>query len=478
MKIWLIIVMILGIVIRFYFHFLEPTFNVDEIALGTNLKELTFKELLYPLNYGQSSPPLYLLLQKTIIVVFPLAFWIKIKILNFICAILTLFLFYKFLIKTKNPIAILMFAMLVFNPFLIYNSLTVKQYGFDLLGVLFLINYSNHVAFKKYNWIFFTFWCLISNIGLFGCAGFLIYNFFSEKQSFKIKNLVIWVKNNIKTFVSPFPYIAYFLWFLNQEGASELKSYMVIYWNNSFIPLNSSIFKYIIYLFHQFWISFYSAYEFWGIFLFCLIIPSLTYLIRKKNILFKQQILLMLCILFVHIILNVLHMYPLSDRLFVYLAPLFILFLGASLDILFTYFKLKKIKYTITFLLTFITIGLYFLYLPYKDNDVVLLFKKISELDSNKTIYVTDKSQKTIENFNDFTDNYFKPKNSFILLDSALGKSNYVISRVQNKLKPNKTSPEETIILKLVDQKRIIYLDNVSGYNIYEIKKSTNNMNK
>jgi len=475
MKKQLIIMFIVGFFIRFYFQFLEPSFNVDEISLGNNLKELTFRELFYPLKYGQSSPPLYLLLQKFIIVFFPFPFWVKIKILNFICSILTLLVFYKFLKKTLNPLVILMFAILVFNPFILYNSLTVKQYGFDLLGVLFLITFNSNITFKKYNWIFFTFWCLISNIGLFGCAGFLIFNFFFEQTRFSFNQTIIWVKKNIKIIFAPVPYIIYFVWYLNQDGASELKAYMVTYWSGTFIPLNYSIFKYILYLCHQFWISFYSAYEFWGVILFFMTLPSILHLVRKKEILFKKSIVLLLCILLIHILLNIFHLYPLSDRLFLYLAPLFILLLGSSLDIIIKRFKSKKSKYTITFTIVFITIGLYLTYIPHKENDVVQLYKKINELETVESVYLTNKSQETINDFDIFTDNYFTSEKTFIPLDSELNNSNYLITRVHKKLKPNKTSIEEVDILHLIAQKKIHLIFNIQGYNIYKIKTTTNN---
>lgn len=466
----LIVLFIIGIVIRLYFQFLEPTFNVDEISLGRNIKELSFHKLLYPLNYGQSAPPLYLLLQKLIIVSFPFAFWIKIKILNFACSILTLFIFYKFLSKNTSHVSILMFSILIFNPFIINNSLTVKQYSFDLLGIILMITYCNNTYFKKNIWIFFTVWCLISNIGLFGCAGFLMFNFFSQKNWLNLRHLLFWIKKNIKIFLAPFPYIIYFIWYLNQDGASELKNYMINYWSNSFIPLNSSIFKYLLYLLHQFWISFYSAYEVWGIILFLLITSSFMYLIRKKDILFKKQILILLCVFLVHVCLNILHMYPLSDRLFLYLAPLFILLLGASLDIILNQFNSTKLKATVNYTISLITITLFISYMPYKDNDVSLLYKKLHFIKTEK-IYLTNKAKKTIKSFNKFTDNEFSSALIFIPIDSKLENSNYLISRVHNKLKPNKTSKEENDIASMIHQKKIHLIFSVAGYNVYRVAK-------
>ena len=56
----------IGIGLRFYFQFMTPCFNDDEIMLGNNIKYRSLFQLLYPLDEFQSAPPLYLFLQKII----------------------------------------------------------------------------------------------------------------------------------------------------------------------------------------------------------------------------------------------------------------------------------------------------------------------------------------------------------------------------------------------------------------------------
>ncbi len=60
MKKLLFVLLLVGVVLRVVFHFIQPAFNIDEIDLGNNIKELSFVELLYPLKSFQSAPPLYL----------------------------------------------------------------------------------------------------------------------------------------------------------------------------------------------------------------------------------------------------------------------------------------------------------------------------------------------------------------------------------------------------------------------------------
>jgi hypothetical protein len=453
-----------GIILRFIIQFLYPTFNVDEISLGNNIKHLNFIELLYPLENFQSSPPLYLWLQKLIILISPFSFWINIKILSFISSILGILLFYIFINKNNfKPIFLVLYIILLFNPFNLCNSLTVKQYTIDLTGTLFLLVHFRSRWFNQYNWVFFLAWCLISNVGLFSCAGYLIYLFFNQKNAFNFN----YIKKNILTILSPIPYIVYFIWYMNQKGAVELKNYMTSYWSDSFIPINSTIFKYLLYTVHGLWIFLFSAFEVWGIFLMLLMIPFFIF-INKTDVLFKQEITLLFYIVFVHLLLNSFHLYPFSDRLYLYLSPLFVLILGSSLT---TLIDLKKIKNPLSYLyipISIITLFLYLFYIPFNDNDVFSLYKKLNQLDA-KSIYVTESSQNNCDTFDEFTNHQFKNQKTFILVDPNLEKSKYLVSRVAKKIKKNVTSREEPIIQNLIRKNKIYKIDSVNGFNIYKI---------
>lgn len=457
-----------GIILRFIIQFIYPTFNGDEIALGNNIKHSNFIELLYPLKFNQSAPPLYLWIQKLIITISPLSFWINIKILSFISSTLGVLLFYLFIKKNNfNPIFLLLFVILLFNPFNIYNSLTVKQYTIDLTGILFLLLYFKSKGFQRFNWIFFVIWCLMSNIGAFACTGYLLYLFFSQKTEFTLNSLFVFIKKNILTILSPVPYILYFIWYLNQKGASELKSFMTFYWQGAFIPTDATFFKYMLFTIHGLWIFIFNAVEVWGIFLMLLMVPFFIFL-RKKEVLFKQEITLLIYIIAVHLLLYVFHIYPFSDRLYLYISPLFVLMLGSSIT---TILDLKKIKNSLLYIhipLASITLFLYSLYSPINDNDVIGLYKKMNQLNSTK-IYVTEKTRNNCENFDAFTDNQFKKTKPFVLIDSKLEKSKYLISTVSKKIKMNGTSPEETIVQDLLQKNKIKKMSTVNGFNIYNI---------
>lgn len=464
------ILLAIGIGLRFVLQFIYPTFNVDEISLGNNIKYSSFIELLYPLKYAQSSPPLYLWLQKLIILILPFSFWINIKVLSFISSILGVLLFYIFIKQNNYKIIFLLpFIILLFNPFNIYNSLTVKQYTLDLTGILFMLTHFKCNWFHKYNWGFFLVWCLMSNIGLFACAGYLIYVFFNQKTTLNFNLFFNYIKKNALTIIAPLPYIIYFIWFMNQKGAIELKAYMTQYWGNTFIPIDSTIFNYLLYTIHGLWVFLFNAFEVWGIFLMVLMIPFFIFL-NKKEILFKEEILLLFYVSLVHLILNLFRIYPFSDRLYLYITPLFILILGSSINTV-SNFKIIKINFQKGyFLISIITSILYSLYTPCDDNDVYGLYKKVNELKINP-LYATNRSIENFKAFDEFTENKFKNKYTFIEVDSKLGKSKYLVSRVAKKIKMNVTAKEELMVQNLIRGGKIKKIDYVNGYNIYEIKK-------
>ena len=457
-----------GIILRFIIQFIFPVFNGDEIALGNNIKYSNFIELLYPLKHAQSSPPLYLLLQKLIITISPLHFWINIKILSFISSVLGILFFYILIKKNKFKIIFLLpFIILLFNPFNISNSLTLKQYTIDLTGIIIMLVYFKTNWFIKYNWIFFMIWCLMSNIGLFACAGYILFRFINSNIKINLTEMANFIKTNLLTFFAPTPYIIYFIWFMKQEGAKELKEFMLVFWNDSFIPLNSSIFKYMLYTIHGFWIFMFNSFEIWGVFLMFLMIPFFIY-IKRKGLIFKDEVMLLSIVLIIHLLFNLFHLYPFSERLYLYLSPLFVLTLGSSLERISNFKIIKTYFSKVYFLITITTIFLYTLYNPCNDNDVYGLYKKFQKLDV-KTIYATEKSIYNFNSFDTFTDNEFKLNYSFIPLDTKLDKSKFLISRVSKKIKMNSTSPEEPFVENLIQIKKIKIVDKVNGYNIYEI---------
>ena len=463
---------IFGILLRFYIQFISPYFNVDEISLGLNIKESSFLQLLSPMGRGQSAPPLFLFLEKAIVMFSPLSFWINIKLLSFFSSIMVVFLVYKLIEKYNFSDELLVaFVIVLFNPFFVSNTLTVKQYSFDLLGILFLIYYYKFDWFKRFNFVFFIVWSLLSNIAIFSCVGFVLYLYFKETRKVNLSFLVVFLKKNVLTILSPLPYILYFIWFMKQEGATELRTYMIIYWHANFIPFNSSLLNFTFSLLHSFWVFFFSMNEILGISLFILSLISIFYLKKFKK--YRSEIIIIGATIFIHIILNILHLYPISDRLFMYMGLFFLLLMSCTINTLLKIKIFNRFSKLIVILLSSLIFISYLNYFLYKENDVITLNKHLDNLHTTDKVYATNKSFQAVNEFNNFTNHKFKSKHILLsYVDRDLNVNNfYLITRLHNKLKPNSTSVEELIISDMKRNHQVNKLYMLQGYNVYKINK-------
>ncbi|WP_299251656.1 hypothetical protein [uncultured Lacinutrix sp.] len=462
----------IGVLCRFYYQFLIPSFNGDEISLGLNIKQLNYYQLLQPMRRGQSAPPLFLWLQKFISNL-PIPNWIGFKLVSFFISILVLIVFLKFIKKKEyNIILLVPFTILLFNPYVIYHSLSLKQYPFDLLGIIVLITYFKSNKFKKAAPFFFLVWSFLSNVAIFACVGLLLFIFISHfyKSLKSLPNRIrVFLRVNYLLILSLFPYIFYFIWFMYQPGASGLKEYMRLYWSGSFMPFDSSFFKYWVFQLHGFWSYFYSMNIILAILLFLLSFNAFFYqLFKKEEIKFKNEIILCFCIFLVHLTLNIFHFYPLSDRLYLYLTIPFILLLASSLIFLVKKSRINSKIVSVTF--SVILFSTYLSYISYKENDVKSVYNYI-KAKNESSIYLTESTKKAIDNFNSFTDNYFIGNIHMYKLDDSFNKSNYLVSRVYNKMRPNKKHKESVKVLEFLKNNKIVLEVSLGGYNVYRILK-------
>lgn len=463
-------ILLSGIIARFVQQFVFPVFNVDEIDLALNIMDRDFAGLLYPLDFYQSSPPLFLLLQKSVLRISIIPAWIALKLISFLAAVASLYLFYRLIRNLDWAIASLMLLVFAFNPFISYNSLTLKQYTIDLLGILLLLNFYRTSGFKKYAFLFFGIWCLISNIGLFGCAGCIMYLFFEQKDKFGIAELLRFLKKNILLFVAPLPYLIYFYWFIQQDGSIALKQYMQVFWQHSFIPLNMGIFKYLAYLAHSIWVYFLNYIEIIGMSMMAICGIGMFAYSRKKETPFQPEITLLLFIIGIHFFFNLIHLYPLSDRLCLYMTPFFLLLYGIGWQYLTQNWKFRKPAIII---IALITVTAYSTYGTKRDNNIVAAYAELSKVTPRgNAVYASEKAISKFALFNKVTENYFVPEEKPLLIpiDKDLKQSDYLMSRVQHMFGTGDRSSDETAqIQQLIDTKKISLVSRVDGYAIYKV---------
>lgn len=475
----------IGVLLRFFYQFIDWSFNGDEINLGKNILQKSFFELLFPLNYGQSAPPLFLWLEK--IFSYTTKNFISLKILTFLSSCASLFLFNR-IIKNNysNALYLLLVILFAFNPFIIYNSLTLKQYSVDLMMGLFAVNYFIDSKNILKTYFFFTIWCFLSNVGLLFSAGFVIYNFsnlFISIKGFSTKSIKRQLHNSLPFLTAPLLYLCYFFWFLQQSGAEELKSYMVGYWSDAFLPLNFDIFKWMAYQGKGIYFFFYSTYTLIGIPMLIILIIGLikvpSAIMTEHKTPLQKVILIYLNVLIVHLTLSGFKMYPFSDRLYLYIAPIVILMFAEGIKVLTSKFKykysLKKFS-QYSYLLPLLILLSYLTYLPFQDNNVLKLIENLSN--SKQTIYYTEKSESTINSWFSFT-KYPKPK---ILKGKIpviqlhkyknLESKDIIISRQSHKFGHGEnSSPPEEIIQKLLSEQKLKTKKKIDGYTVYEVQQ-------
>ena len=472
------ILIFLGIFYRFYIQFFSWSYNGDEVNLGLGILNRSWESLFTPLENMQTAPPLFLFLQKAIsLIAKP---FISLKILSFVTSCVSLFFFAR-LLKYFSPfLQILLLAMFCFSPFIISNSLTLKQYSFDLMLGLVAVNYFVEPRRSYKTFLFFSFFCLLSNIGLFFCAAIAIFCF--SQFYFERNNFDLWKRfERIFPFLlAPIPYLVFFLWFMQQPGAENMRNYMVGYWSDAFMPLDISFFRWVAIQGKVIMIFFLSTYWMIGIPLLILLLLGIFFIFKNRQLISRNRILRIICIYIltalVHLLLSALKLYPFSDRLFLYLAPGVYLILGYGIQESLKMFRKKnysKIPFYSTISLLICTIILYLNYLPGKANDVVALIRFVNSTED--TVLLTPKARDRTQKWLKFTE--YEEEDPAKLscsekLDTANISSRDLLIAVQSEKfgHKKKLSSLEPLIEQLLGQDKIHLFHRVGGYTIYKIK--------
>ena len=411
---------VLGLLLRFYYQFVNWSFNGDEINLGLDIITHPLNDLFYPFENMQSAPPLFLLLEKFISEIAKP--YISLKFLSFASSCTSVFLFNRLLKNSFRPaIHIILLALFCFNPFIISNSLTLKQYTFDLTLGLVAINYFYNQKGSYKAFLFYSIFCLVSNVGLFFSAALVILKLFKNTTE-EVSEIFSWKSLNriVPFLLAPIPYILFYFWFIAQPFAGNLKSYMVNYWDGSFLPLDFSVIKWIAIQGKMIYFFFFSTYWFIGIPMLLIFMIGLLFIVKNRKKIFEDKplglITVYIIVVGIHLILSALKMYPFSDRLFLYLAPGIYLIVGYGINCLYSSrFLLNrsyKLLYSAVLVVPICSIMFFFSYLPNKSNDVIGLVEFVN--DTDKIVKFTPQAKQFTLNWLNFT-KYYNQKNPKII---------------------------------------------------------------
>ncbi|MFC7357643.1 glycosyltransferase family 39 protein [Jejudonia soesokkakensis] len=296
---------------------------LDEGKLATNIITRDFLGLLEPLDSNQVAPIGFLLLQKLLTNLFGNKDFV-LRFLPFLAFLLTLLYAFKSsrLLFKSVTVSLLATAILSLNYKLLYYSWEVKQYSLDVFICVLLLYYSlsilNTSTTKKL--IVYTImgvlsiWLSnISVIVLSAFGGYVIYFLAVRKNNFKVLLVgVFWV-------VSFFPY--YFLFIKGHPINKEPT--MLNFWEYGFLPLDPFSLEFYSYFAH---IAKDICYFIMEGYVF-MMIPAIFIciaLVKCIRTRFYPLLYILIVPALIHLILSGLHLYPMRDRLILYLLPLFV----------------------------------------------------------------------------------------------------------------------------------------------------------
>ncbi len=329
---WFII--IFAIAIRIYIFSFDKSLWLDEAALALNILDRNFLELFTPLIYAQSAPPLFLILVKLSTLFFG-NFEYVLRFIPFMMSLGSVIAFYyllEYLFKNNNKVimAVTLFLFSINFPLLYYTA-ELKQYSSDVLFVilafLFYFKYFKDLTPKKE--IVFGFLSIIFPLFSFGSI-FAFCSLAILSFAKKLKK----DKGSCGSFIFPMIFtlgliIEYFLFFKNLNPTMNIYKYWVPYFINFDILKGVKIF---IYIFQYYFYSFYTA--LCAIVLFVL---GSIYLFKNKRDIFYSFMLM----IFGAFLASFLNIYPLYERLSLFLYPVFLIIIACCAYFLLEDDKLK-----------------------------------------------------------------------------------------------------------------------------------------
>ncbi len=335
-----------GIFLRLEAYSIKRFFGFDEAQLVYNITQNSgilwaFK----PLENYQIAPPLFLIFTKFFTLVFNESEYIF-RLLPFIAGILSVFVFYilsKQFLSRKRSIIFANFLFAI-NYVLVSYSVEFKQYQTDVLIFMLILIWLNKKSLQEINFkegikiaLLFTIFFFISQPTIFLLFGFILYNFLKPLKPGESRIL------RFKLCLIPIiPLIFVFLYKLSIP--KYFSSYMNNYWEYGFLSFKNfvSLIKknFDFFMFHGKYLIPLIPFMIIGFFIFA----------AQKNRINK-----ILLYTFLGIILaSVLHLYPLAERLILYLTPYFIIFISKCFD--FNVFNSKIDKFVSIALISFVLV--------------------------------------------------------------------------------------------------------------------------
>jgi hypothetical protein len=320
----------MGILLRLRQFLFDRSLWVDESLLALNIIHRSPIELLRPLDNNQGAPIGFLLLEK--LAVFSLgSSEMALRLLPFVCGVVSIFLFKKvadrFLVPTAVPMAVGLFAIL--DP-LIYYSEEVKQYSSDvtIALLLYLLADSLFDAPLRIRRTFF-FYMLAAVAIWFSHPVVLIL------AAIWTASLLVSLRNNDRQsiillfFAGVLSLSSFLLFYIFSGYGLNANPTLLAFWQDAFPPVPPSFVADGRWFVDSFFglFSYLIGPDTTGIATTAFILGTCMYFFqhRTKSILLVAPVALTF-------LASALHLYPFSGRLLLFLAPSVILLIVAGLE--------------------------------------------------------------------------------------------------------------------------------------------------
>ena len=323
------LLILLGAVLRLRQYLIGRSLWSDEAMLALNIVDRSFAGMFQPLDYDQGAPIGFLLVEKMVNSVLG-KHEFALRLFPLLAGLTSLLLFYLLLKRITSGAGLLIaLALFAFNPRLIYYTSEVKQYILDVAVTIALLLFAAPVfddSPRKKDFVWLTLAGLIalwfSHPSLFVLAGIglaLVLTALKRHDDSRLRFVlgmgIVWLLNMV------------FLYLLILKDLSQ-NAYMREYWQGAFVPIppGSEAGWFVRALNENIGIQFGMPYAVF--FVFLLMLTGWVVLSVQK----QDYAIIFACIVLVTLVASALQLYPVFERMILFLVPIGLILLGKVVE--------------------------------------------------------------------------------------------------------------------------------------------------
>jgi hypothetical protein len=418
----------LGFILAFYQYYFNRSLWLDEAFLANNIIKKSWLELAGTLDYNQASPLLYTFILK----LFGSFFYYGDNILrlpSFIAYALGLVLIKKYLDRAHANIStqLIIFSLIVLNPYFIRYSSELKQYMMDFLaaGVYLLLAQKplNSLRNGRISAALLLFFCFLSHAAILLTISFTILhflNYFKNRKSAQFD--IVFYAIITAGFI-----LIYFTQFANNSN----KDFLFQYWTNAgaFLPIGSglgAIVNFLVQKYKMVCFDMFAMVPKLDVFGFYAAILSLIGYFMVKH---RTKLLIFVLPLLVHLAVSGFGVYPFEKRCVLYLVVLTIIGIAVGLQYLVQAQLNKKYNYLIVLpfilLVGLISVGFSKISYPIEVEELKPLLLKLGQVKKEEdTVLVYYFSQPIVE-FYQLSEGLLKDLRYTTIIENRANPENY-----------------------------------------------------